>query len=231
MARLSKRVRAFKAKVDRTKQYPLDEALALIKEFATAKFNESIDIAVQLGVDPRKADQVVRGSVVLPAGTGRQTRVAVFAAGEKADQAKEAGADIVGMEDLADKIKAGDMPFDIVIATPDAMRVVGTLGQILGPRGLMPNPRVGTVTADVEQAVKNAKAGQIQYRTDRSGIIHATVGRRTFTDEDLKSNIRALIDALIKVKPATSRGAYIRKISLSSTMGAGLRIDQSTLSS
>jgi large subunit ribosomal protein L1 len=231
MAKLSKRVRAFKAKVDRTRQYNIDEALALVKEFATAKFNESIDIAIKLGVDPRKSDQVVRGAVVLPAGTGRAVRVAVFAAGDKADQAKQAGADIVGMEDLAEKIKAGDMPFDIVIATPDAMRVVGTLGQILGPRGMMPNPRVGTVTPDVEQAVKNAKAGQIQYRTDRNGIIHATVGRRSFSDDDLKSNIRALVEALIKVKPASSRGTYIRKISLSSTMGAGLRIDQSTLSS
>jgi large subunit ribosomal protein L1 len=231
MAKTSKRVRAFKQKVDRSKQYPVDEALVLLKEFATAKFNESIDIAVQLGVDPRKSDQVVRGSVVLPAGTGRPVRVAVFAADEKADQAREAGADIVGMEDLADRIKAGEMPFDIVIATPDAMRVVGTLGQILGPRGMMPNPRVGTVTPDVAVAVKNAKGGQVQYRTDRNGIIHTTIGRRSFSDDDLKSNIRTLIDALIKVKPASSKGAYIRKISLSSTMGAGVRIDQSTLSS
>ncbi|NLC22950.1 50S ribosomal protein L1 [Oxalobacter vibrioformis] len=230
MAKVSKKVRAFKEKVDRSKLYPVDEALALLKEFATAKFNESIDIAVQLGVDPRKSDQVVRGSVVLPAGTGRDVRVAVFATGEKADQAKEAGADIVGMEDLAERIKAGDMPFDIVIATPDTMRIVGTLGQILGPRGLMPNPRVGTVTPDVAVAVKNAKAGQIQYRTDRNGIIHATVGRRSFSDADLKSNINALIDALIKVKPTSSKGAYVRKISLSSTMGAGVRIDQTTLS-
>lgn len=230
MAKVSKRVRAFKEKVDRTKMYPVDEALTLLKEFATAKFNESIDIAVQLGVDPRKSDQVVRGSVVLPAGTGKDVRVAVFATGEKADQAKEAGADIVGMEDLADRIKAGDMPFDIVIATPDTMRIVGTLGQILGPRGMMPNPRVGTVTPDVALAVKNAKAGQIQYRTDRNGIIHATVGRKSFSDADLKSNINALIDALIKVKPTSSKGAYIRKISLSSTMGAGVRIDQTTLS-
>jgi len=230
MAKASKRVRAFKQKVDRSKLYPVDEALALIKEFATAKFNESIDIAVQLGVDPRKSDQVVRGSVVLPAGTGKEVRVAVFATGEKADQAKEAGADIVGLEDLADRIKAGDMPFDIVIATPDTMRVVGTLGQILGPRGLMPNPRVGTVTPDVAVAVKNAKAGQIQYRTDRNGIIHATVGRRSFSDADLKSNVNALIDALIKAKPTSSKGTYIRKISLSSTMGAGVRIDQTTLS-
>lgn len=230
MAKVSKRVRAFKEKVDRSKLYPVDEALTLLKEFATVKFNESIDIAVQLGVDPRKSDQVVRGSVVLPAGTGKDIRVAVFATGEKADQAKEAGADIVGMEDLADRIKAGDMPFDIVIATPDTMRIVGALGQILGPRGMMPNPRVGTVTPDVALAVKNAKAGQIQYRTDRNGIIHATVGRKSFSDVDLKSNINALIDALIKVKPTSSKGAYIRKISLSSTMGAGVRIDQATLS-
>lgn len=230
MAKVSKRVRAFKEKVDRSKFYHIDEALALLKEFATAKFNESIDIAVQLGVDPRKSDQVVRGSVVLPAGTGKEVRVAVFATGEKADQAKEAGADIVGMEDLAERIKAGDMPFDIVIATPDTMRVVGTLGQILGPRGMMPNPRVGTVTPDVATAVKNAKSGQIQYRTDRNGIIHATVGRRSFSDADLKSNINALMDALIKAKPTSSKGTYVRKISLSSTMGAGVRVDQTTLS-
>ena len=229
MAKVSKRVRAFKEKVDRNKLYPLDEALALLKEFATAKFNESIDIAVQLGVDPRKSDQVVRGSVVLPAGTGKEVRVAVFATGEKADLAKEAGADIVGMEDLADRIKAGDMPFDVVIASPDAMRIVGALGQILGPRGLMPNPRVGTVTPDVAQAVKNAKCGQIQYRTDRAGIIHASVGRRSFSDADLKANINALMDALIKAKPASSKGAYVKKISLSSTMGAGVKVDQATL--
>lgn len=230
MAKVSKRVRAFKEKVDRSKLYPVDEALALLKEFATAKFNESIDIAVQLGVDPRKSDQVVRGSVVLPAGTGKEVRVAVFATGEKADLAKEAGADIVGMEDLADRIKSGDMPFDVVIASPDAMRVVGALGQILGPRGLMPNPRVGTVTPDVAQAVKNAKSGQIQYRTDRAGIIHASVGRRTFSDADLKSNINALMEALVKAKPASSKGAYIKKVSLSSTMGAGVKVDQATLS-
>lgn len=230
MAKVSKRVRTFKEKVDRSKLYPVDEALALLKEFATAKFNESIDIAVQLGVDPRKSDQVVRGSVVLPAGTGKEVRVAVFATGEKADLAKEAGADIVGMEDLADRIKSGDMPFDVVIASPDAMRVVGALGQILGPRGLMPNPRVGTVTPDVAQAVKNAKSGQIQYRTDRAGIIHASVGRRTFSDADLKSNINALMEALVKAKPASSKGAYIKKVSLSSTMGAGVKVDQATLS-
>lgn len=229
MAKLSKRVKAFKEKVDRTKVYSYDSAIAVVKEFATAKFNESIDVSVQLGVDPKKSDQVVRGSVVLPAGTGKVVRVAVFATGEKAEQAKAAGADIVGMEDLAEQIKAGDMPFDIVVASPDTMRIVGTLGQILGPRGLMPNPKVGTVTPDVATAVKNAKAGQVQYRTDKSGIIHATIGRKSFADEALKSNLVALIDALNKVKPATSKGVYVRRISISSTMGAGVRVDQATL--
>ncbi len=229
MAKASKRVRAFQEKLDSTKVYPIDDALALLKEFATAKFNESIDVAVQLGVDPKKSDQVVRGSVVLPAGTGKTVRVAVFASGEKADQAKAAGADIVGMEDLAAQIKSGDMPFDIVIASPDTMRIVGTLGQILGPRGLMPNPKVGTVTPDVATAVKNAKAGQVQYRTDRAGIIHATIGRKSFSDADLKSNLSSLIDALNKAKPVSSKGTYIRKISISSTMGAGVRVDQATI--
>ena len=229
MAKLSKRAQAIKAKVDRTKAYAFDNAVGLIKECATAKFDESIDVAVQLGVDPKKSDQVVRGSVVLPAGTGKTVRVAVFASGDRAEQAKAAGADIVGMEDLADRIKGGDMPFDIVIASPDTMRIVGTLGQILGPRGLMPNPKVGTVTPDVATAVKNAKAGQVQYRTDKSGIIHATIGRRSFSDDALKSNLVALIDALNKAKPATSKGIYLRKVSLSSTMGAGVRVDQSTL--
>jgi large subunit ribosomal protein L1 len=229
MAKLSKRAQAIKAKVDRTKAYPFDNAVALIKECASAKFDESIDIAVQLGVDAKKSDQVVRGSVVLPAGTGKTVRVAVFASGDKAEQAKAAGADIVGMEDLADRIKAGDMPFDIVIASPDTMRIVGTLGQILGPRGMMPNPKVGTVTPDVAGAVKNAKAGQVQYRTDKAGIIHATIGRKSFSDDALKSNLLALLDALNKAKPASSKGVYLRKISLSSTMGAGVRIDQTTL--
>ncbi len=229
MAKASKRVRAFQEKLDSTKVYPIDDALALLKEFATAKFNESIDVAVQLGVDPKKSDQVVRGSVVLPAGTGKTVRVAVFASGEKADQAKAAGADIVGMEELAAQIKGGDMPFDIVIASPDTMRIVGTLGQILGPRGLMPNPKVGTVTPDVATAVKNAKAGQVQYRTDRAGIIHATIGRKSFSDTDLKSNLSSLIDALNKAKPVSSKGTYIRKISISSTMGAGVRVDQATI--
>src|SRR5437879_2318544 len=225
MAKLSKRVKTIKDKIDRNKTYPFDNAVTLVKECATAKFNESIDVAVQLGVDPKKSDQVVRGSVVLPAGTGKSVRVAVFASGEKAEQAKAAGADVVGMEDLAEQIKAGNMPFDIVIASPDTMRIVGTLGQILGPRGMMPNPKVGTVTPDVATAVKNAKAGQVQYRTDKSGIIHATIGRKSFTDEALKSNLVALIDALNKAKPASSKGVYLRKISLSSTMGAGVRIE------
>ena len=229
MAKASKRVRAFQEKVDRSKLYPVDEALALLKEFATAKFNESVDVAIQLGVDPRKSDQVVRGSVVLPAGTGKTVRVAVFASGEKADQAKAAGADVVGMEELAAQIKGGDIPFDVVIASPDTMRIVGSLGQILGPRGLMPNPKVGTVTPDVATAVKNAKAGQVQYRTDRAGIIHATIGRKSFSDADLKTNLVALIDALNKAKPVSSKGTYIRKVSLSSTMGAGVRVDQASI--
>jgi len=229
MSRLSKRAKAIKAKVDRVKAYPFDGAIALIKECATAKFDESIDVSIQLGVDPKKSDQVVRGSVVLPAGTGKTVRVAVFCSGEKAEQAKAAGADIVGMEDLAEQIKAGNMPFDVVIASPDAMRIVGTLGQILGPRGMMPNPKVGTVTPDVVTAVKNVKAGQVQYRTDKSGIIHATVGRKSFSDEALRSNIVALIDALNKAKPASSKGVYLRKVSLSSTMGAGVRVDQATI--
>lgn len=229
MAKLTKRVKAIKAKVDRTKVYPYDNAIALIKECATAKFDESIDVAVQLGVDAKKSDQVVRGSVVLPAGTGKTVRVAVFASGEKAEAAKAAGADIVGMEDLAERIKGGDMPFDIVIASPDTMRIVGTLGQILGPRGMMPNPKVGTVTPDVATAVKNAKAGQVQYRTDKAGIIHATIGRKSFSDAALKSNLLALIEALNKAKPATSKGVYLRKVAISSTMGAGVRVDQASL--
>jgi large subunit ribosomal protein L1 len=230
MTKLSKRAKLIKAKVDRTKVYPFDNAVTLIKELATAKFNESIDVAVQLGVDAKKSDQVVRGSVVLPAGTGKSVRVAVFASGEKAEQAKAAGAEVVGMEDLAEQIKAGDMPFDVVIASPDTMRIVGTLGQILGPRGLMPNPKVGTVTPDVATAVKNAKAGQVQYRTDKAGIVHATIGRKSFTDADLKSNLVALLDALSKAKPASSKGVYLRKVSLSSTMGGGVRVDQASLS-
>ena len=230
MAKLSKRAQAFAAKVDAEKLYAIDAALALVKECATAKFDESIDVAVQLGIDAKKSDQVVRGSVVLPAGTGKSVRVAVFAQGEKAEQAKAAGADIVGMEDLAEQVKAGNLNFDVVIASPDTMRVVGTLGQILGPRGLMPNPKVGTVTPDVATAVKNAKAGQVQYRVDKAGIIHATIGRASFEPTALRTNLAALIDALQKSKPATSKGVYLRKIAVSSTMGIGVRVDQSSLS-
>jgi large subunit ribosomal protein L1 len=230
MAKISKRVAELQAKVDRNKFYPIDEALNLVKECATAKFDESIDVAVQLGIDAKKSDQVVRGAVVLPAGTGKSVRVAVFAQGDKAVQAKEAGADIVGMEDLAEQVKAGNIDFDILIASPDTMRIVGTLGQILGPRGLMPNPKVGTVTPDVATAVKNAKAGQVQFRVDKSGIIHATIGRRSFEPSALKSNLVALLDALQKAKPASSKGVYLRKIAVSSTMGAGVRVEQSSIS-
>jgi large subunit ribosomal protein L1 len=230
MAKLSKRARAIAAKVDRTKLYPVADALKLIKEVATAKFDESIDVAVQLGIDAKKSDQVVRGSVVLPAGTGKTVRVAVFAQGEKAEQARAAGADIVGMEDLAEQIKAGNLNFDIVIASPDTMRVVGQLGQILGPRGLMPNPKVGTVTPDVATAVKNARAGQVQYRADKAGIVHATIGRASFEVASLQTNLLALIDALNKARPASSKGIYLRKLSVSSTMGAGLKVDQASLS-
>ncbi|TAK92643.1 MAG: 50S ribosomal protein L1 [Burkholderiaceae bacterium] len=229
MAKLSKRTKALRAKVDIAKLYAVDEALSLIKQTATAKFDESIDVAVQLGIDAKKSDQLVRGAVVLPAGTGKTVRVAVFAQGEKAEAAKAAGADIVGMDDLAEQIKAGNFNFDVVIASPDTMKVVGTLGQILGPRGLMPNPKVGTVTPDVATAVKNAKAGQVQYRTDKAGIVHATIGRASFQPDALKSNLLALIDALNKAKPATSKGVYLRKIAVSSTMGAGVRVDQATL--
>lgn len=229
MAKLSKRVQALKAQVDRNKLYGVDEALNMVKAAATAKFDESIDIAVNLGVDPRKSDQVVRGSVVLPRGTGKSVRVAVFAQGANAEAAKAAGAEVVGFDDLAEQVKAGNLNFDVVIASPDAMRVVGQLGQILGPRGLMPNPKVGTVTPNVAEAVKNAKAGQVQYRTDKAGIIHATIGRKSFTDADLKTNLVALIDALNKAKPASSKGVYLRKVSLSSTMGAGVRVDHAGL--
>lgn len=229
MAKLSKRVKALSAKIDRNKIYAVDEALTLVKECANAKFDESIDVAVNLGVDAKKSDQVVRGSVVLPAGTGKTVRVAVFAQGEKAEAAKAAGADIVGFDDLAAEVKAGNMNFDVVIATPDAMKVVGQLGQILGPRGLMPNPKVGTVTMDVTTAVKNAKAGQVQYRTDKGGIVHCTIGRASFSVESLQKNLSALLDALQKAKPAASKGQYLRKVSLSSTMGAGVRIDQGSL--
>jgi large subunit ribosomal protein L1 len=230
MAKLSKRVKAIKAKVDRNKVYEFDNAVSIVKEFATAKFNESIDVAVQLGVDPKKSDQVVRGSVVLPAGTGKSVRVAVFAQGDKAEAAKAAGADIVGLDDLADQIKAGQMDFDVVIASPDTMRVVGALGQILGPRGLMPNPKVGTVTPDVATAVKNAKAGQVQYRTDKAGIIHATIGRASFGVEQLQTNLAALVDALQKARPAAAKGIYLRKLAVSSTMGGGARVEIASLS-
>jgi len=229
MAKISKRLKALTAKIDTQKLYALDDALKLVKECATAKFDESIDVAVQLGIDAKKSDQVVRGAVVLPAGTGKSVRVAVFAQGEKAEQARAAGADIVGMEDLAEQVKAGNLNFDVVIASPDTMRVVGTLGQILGPRGLMPNPKVGTVTADVATAVKNAKAGQVQFRVDKGGIIHATIGRASFEATALRSNLAALVEALQKAKPTTSKGVYLRKIALSSTMGIGVRVDQSTL--
>ena len=229
MAKVSKRMAAVAQKIDRAKLYPVTEALTLVKECATAKFDESIDIAVQLGIDPKKSDQLGRGSVVLPAGTGKTVRVAVFAQGDKAEQAKAAGADIVGMEDLAEQIKAGVFNFDIVIASPDTMRVVGTLGQILGPRGLMPNPKVGTVTPDVATAVKNAKAGQVQYRTDKAGIIHATIGRASFGIEQLQSNLSALIDALNKARPSAAKGIYLRKLAVSSTMGGGARVEVASL--
>lgn len=230
MAKVSKRAAAIAAKIDRNTFYPVAEALALVKDTATAKFDESIDIAVQLGIDPRKSDQLVRGSVVLPAGTGKTVRVAVFAQGEKAEAARAAGADIVGLDDLAEQIKAGQMDFDVVIASPDTMRVVGTLGQILGPRGLMPNPKVGTVTPDVVTAVKNAKAGQVQYRTDKAGIIHSTIGRASFNVEQLQTNLLALIDALNKARPAAAKGVYLRKVAVSSTMGGGARVEIASLS-
>ncbi|MCV2217448.1 50S ribosomal protein L1 [Thauera sp. Sel9] len=225
MAKLSKRVQALRAKVDRNQSYPVADALALVKECATAKFDESIDIAVNLGVDARKSDQVVRGSVVLPAGTGKSVRVAVFAQGDKAEAARAAGAEVVGFDDLAEQVKAGKLDFDVCIATPDAMRVVGQLGQILGPRGLMPNPKVGTVTMDVATAVKNAKAGQVQYRTDKAGLVHATIGRASFGVEALQQNLSAFVDALVKAKPAAAKGVYLRRIAVSSTMGAGVRVD------
>ena len=230
MAKLSKRAAAIAQKIDRTKLYPVAEALTLVKETAVAKFDESIDVAVQLGIDPKKSDQLVRGSVVLPAGTGKSVRVAVFAQGDKAEAAKAAGADIVGLDDLAESIKAGLMDFDVVIASPDTMRVVGALGQILGPRGLMPNPKVGTVTPDVATAVKNAKAGQVQYRTDKAGIIHATIGRASFGVEQLQTNLAALVDALQKARPAAAKGIYLRKLAVSSTMGGGARVEIASLS-
>ena len=225
MATKSKRTLAIKAMVDRNNRYAIEEALELVKKMATTKFDESVDVAVGLGIDPRKSDQVVRGAVVLPNGTGKQMRVAVFAAADKAAEAREAGADIVDMEDLAEQVKAGQMDFDVVIATPDAMRVVGTLGPVLGPRGLMPNPKVGTVTADVRTAVINAKGGQVRYRADKGGIVHSTIGKSSFEVKALHENLLALVDSLRKAKPATSKGIYIRKVSLSPTMGPGVAVD------
>ncbi len=227
---MSKRYKAIASKVDRNKLYTLNEALTLVKENAVAKFDESIDVAVNLGIDARKSDQLVRGSVVLPRGTGKSVRVAVFAQGAKAEEAKAAGADTVGFDDLAESIKGGNLDFDVVIASPDAMRLVGQLGQILGPRGLMPNPKVGTVSADVAGAVRNAKAGQVQYRNDKNGIIQCTIGRASFASEALRENLLALVDALSKAKPASSKGIFMKKMSLSSTMGVGVRVDQTSLS-
>ena len=227
--KLPKRYAALRAKVESNKLYALDDALNLIKECAVAKFDESIDVAVALGIDARKSDQVVRGSVVLPAGTGKTKRVAVFAQGAKADEARAAGADLVGFDDLAEQIKGGKIDFDVLIASPDAMRVVGALGQILGPRGLMPNPKVGTVTPDVAGAVKNAKAGQVQFRADKAGIVHSTIGRASFGADALKSNLQALVEALNKARPQAAKGVYLRKVAVSSTMGIGVRVDTGSL--
>ena len=229
MSKLTKKAKALQGKVDSNKLYPLADALTIVKDCATAKFDESIDVAVQLGIDAKKSDQVVRGAVVLPNGTGKTKRVAVFAQGAKAEEAKAAGADIVGMEDLAAEIKGGKMDFDVVIASPDTMRIVGQLGQVLGPRGLMPNPKVGTVTPDVAQAVRNAKAGQVQFRVDKAGIVHATIGRRSFESDKLTGNLRALVEALNKAKPASSKGVYLRKVAVSSTMGVGVRVDTQSI--
>jgi len=229
MTKLTKRARLIREKVDVTKEYDISEAVSLLKEFATAKFRESVDVAVNLGIDARKSDQNVRGAAVLPNGTGRDVRVAVFTQGENAEKAKAAGADVVGMEDLAEQVKAGEMNFDVVIASPDAMRVVGQLGQILGPRGLMPNPKTGTVTPNVAEAVKNAKAGQVRYRNDKNGIIHTTIGKVDFTAEQLKDNLEALVSALKKAKPAVAKGVYVKKVSISTTMGAGVAVDQASL--
>jgi large subunit ribosomal protein L1 len=229
MAKLTKRMRTIREKVDVTKDYEINEAVALLKELATAKFVESVDVAVNLGIDARKSDQNVRGATVLPNGTGREVRVAVFTQGANADAAKEAGAELVGMEDLAEQVKKGEMNFDVVVASPDAMRVVGQLGQILGPRGLMPNPKTGTVTPNVAEAVKNAKAGQVRYRNDKNGIIHTTIGKVDFTAEQLQQNLEALIVALKKAKPSQAKGTYVKKVTISTTMGAGVIVDQGTL--
>jgi len=229
MAKLSKRMQAIAAKIDREKLYPIDEAVALLNDVAKTKFKESIDVAVNLGVDPRKSDQAVRGATTLPHGTGKVTRVAVFAQGVNADKARAAGADIVGFEDLAETIKGGELNFDVVIATPDAMRIVGQLGKVLGPRGLMPNPKTGTVTPDVETAVRNAKSGQVQFRADKAGIVHGSVGKVGFGPKEIKENLDALIADLRKAKPASAKGVYLKKVTLSTTMGPGVTIDQASL--
>jgi large subunit ribosomal protein L1 len=229
MAKLSKRMKAISAKVEAGKVYTVAEGLALVKETAVAKFDESVDVAIQLGIDPRKSDQAVRGAVVLPAGTGKTVRVAVFTQGPRVEEAKAAGADIVGLEDLVQQVQHGEINFDVVIASPDAMRFVGRLGQILGPRGLMPNPKVGTVTPNVGQAVKNAKAGQVQFRADKAGIIQAPIGRASFTVENLQKNLGALLDQVNKLKPASAKGQYLKKVCISSTMGIGVRVDASTV--
>ena len=229
MAKLSKRIKNLREQIDSNKQYDVSEALELLKKNSTVKFDESVDVSVNLGIDARKSDQVVRSSTVLPKGTGRKVKVAVFAQGDKAEAAKQAGADIVGFEDLAESIKGGNTDFDVLIATPDAMRLVGQLGQILGPKGLMPNPKVGTVSADVATAVKNTKAGQARYRTDKNGIIHCSIGRVSFTAADLVENLEALITDLKKLKPSSAKGVYLKKITLSSTMGPGVVVDQTTL--
>jgi len=225
----SKRYNAMRTRIDRDKTYAVHEALKFVKDGATAKFNESVDVSINLGIDASKSDQTVRGSIVLPQGTGKSVRVAVFAQGDKAQQAKDAGADIVGFEDLANDIKGGKMDFDVVIATPDAMRVVGQLGQVLGPRGLMPNPKVGTVTQDVATAIKNARAGQIQYRADKAGIVQCTIGRASFTVDALAENLKALVDAVNKSRPTGVKGIFLKKVSVSSTMGVGVRVDQASL--
>lgn len=230
MAKLSKRMKAIRAKVAPARFYPVDEAFSLLKELSSAKFREAVDVAVNLGVDPRKSDQVVRSATVLPHGTGKTVRVAVFAQGANADAARAAGADMVGFEDLAESVKAGQFDFDVVIASPDAMRLVGQLGKILGPRGLMPNPKVGTVTPDVVGAIRNAKAGQVRYRTDKAGIIHCTLGKVDFTATQLRENLQALLHDLQKAKPSTSKGVYMRRVTVSTTMGPGLAVDQATLS-
>lgn len=229
MARLTKRARVIRGQVDRAKAYPIEEAFALLNAVSSVKFVESVDVAVNLGVDPRKSDQVVRGSAVLPNGTGKQVRVAVFTQGAAADAAREAGADLVGMEDLAERVKGGTLDFDVVIASPDAMRLVGQLGKILGPRGLMPNPKVGTVTPDVAQAVINAKAGQVRYRVDKGGIIHCPLGKVSFTPTQLRENLEALLASLQKAKPSTSKGVYMQKVTVSTTMGPGLKVDHLAL--